>query len=214
MFKISQINTIGAVLLAKLIKFSWLVGSQASFFSGINIIAPMAGILGGVSGALVALGTKLIWGLIMGANLLVLTTGYLPHFLATYYWRTKFKLFRILYPLTCIIVFVTGTSLIYGAGTTAGLYSCLWLIPVLIGLLNTNNKFLLALGSTFCAHATGSIIWLATVQMTSAQWVSLIPVALIERFLFATGMYAVYILYAYLKSRNSVLIFNSESLSA
>lgn len=216
MFKLHKIipklGTIWAILFSKLIKFSWLVGSQVSFFSGINIVAPLAGILGGAAGALVAFSTKLTWGLITGTSLLVLTTGYLPHLLANYYWCTKFKLFRILYPLTCIIVFVTGTSLLYGAGSMAGLYSCLWLIPAIIGFLNTNNKFLLALGSTFCAHATGTLIWLVTVNMTSTQWVSLIPVALVERFLFAAGMYTVYSVAALCTRK--IFNINSESLSA
>jgi hypothetical protein len=209
-----NLGTIGAILFAKLIKFSYLVGSQASFFSGINIVAPMAGILGGLSGALVALSTKLAWGLITGAGLWSLFMGYLPHLLASYYWCTKFKLFRIIYPLACLVIFVTGTSLIYGFGASAGLYSCLWLIPAVIGFLDTNNKFLLALGSTFCAHATGSLIWLALVPMTNLQWVSLIPVALVERCLFAAGMYAVYLLLNYFKISNFATISNSESLSA
>lgn len=218
---LAQLGTVSSVLLAKLIKFSYLVGSQASFFSGINIIAPMAGILGGLAGALVAFSTKLAWGLITGAGLLVLTTGYLPHLVASYYWCTKFKLFRILYPLTCLIIFVTGTNLSYGTGASAGLYAGLWLIPAVIGALNTNNKFLLALGSTFCAHATGSLIWLALVPMTNLQWVSLIPVALVERCLFAAGMYAVYTVAVLFEKSWFQKVFNlranksnSESLSA
>ena len=211
---LKHLNIIGAILLAKLVKFSYLVGSQASFFSGINIIAPMAGVLGGLSGSLVALSTKLIWGLITGAGLLGLILGYLPHLVASYYWCTKFRLFRILYPLACLVTFVTGTSLIYGFGASAGLYSCLWLIPAVIGTLNTNNRFLLALGSTFCAHATGSLIWLTLVPMTNLQWVSLMPVALIERCLFAAGMYAVYLLFNYFKISNLVFTSTTESLSA
>lgn len=207
MFKSSQISgklgTVGAVLAAKWVKFSWLVGSQISWLSAINIVAPLAGIVGGVSGALLAGGTKLGWAILTGASLGSATTSYLPHLLASYYWRTNFKLFRVLYPLVCLTVFVLGTNLLYGAGSLAGLYSALWLIPVLIGVSNTTNQFYLALGSTFCAHATGSCIWLALVPMTELQWVMLIPVALIERLLFATGIYVGYQLLCKIPARLS-----------
>ena len=70
-------------------------------------------------------------------------------------------------------------------------YSLLWVIPVL-GIIFDKNVFFRALGATFSAHAVGSLIWLFTVPMTSLTWFGIIPVALIERSLFAVGISLVY----------------------
>jgi hypothetical protein len=50
------------------------------------------------------------------------------------------------------------------------------------------SLFLQALGSTFIAHAVGSVIWLYTVPMTAAMWMGLMPIVLFERIAFALGM--------------------------
>lgn len=54
------------------------------------------------------------------------------------------------------------------------------------------SLFLTALGSTFIAHAVGSVIWCYTVPMTPAMWLGLIPVVALERTLFALGMVVAY----------------------
>jgi hypothetical protein len=71
-------------------------------------------------------------------------------------------------------------------------YSFYWLIPIVIYALSYKSTFCRALSATFLAHAVGSIIWLYTVPMTSAQWLSLIPVVAVERLVMACGMTVLY----------------------
>jgi hypothetical protein len=53
------------------------------------------------------------------------------------------------------------------------------------------NIFFTSLGSTFTAHAVGSVIWLYTIPMTAGMWLALIPIVALERLCFATGMVTV-----------------------
>jgi len=71
-------------------------------------------------------------------------------------------------------------------------YSFYWLIPIALYALGNKSSFCRALSATFLAHAVGSIIWLYTVSMTSAQWLSLIPVVAVERLVMACGMVVVF----------------------
>ena len=77
-------------------------------------------------------------------------------------------------------------------GAQAWVYSLYWLIPVVLYFLRKESLFLTALGSTFTAHAVGSVIWIYANPMTPQAWLVLIPVVFIERFVFASGMVVAY----------------------
>jgi hypothetical protein len=67
-----------------------------------------------------------------------------------------------------------------------------WLIPVILYVVPQRSLFLNGLGSTFVAHAVGSVIWLYTVPMTAGMWMGLMPIVALERILFALGMVVVH----------------------
>lgn len=79
-------------------------------------------------------------------------------------------------------------------GRSVWFYSLFWLIPLLT--YPFKNKFLLArsLGATFTAHAVGGAIWIWVFKLPPGVWVSLIPVVIMERGIFALGICASYIL--------------------
>ena len=60
----------------------------------------------------------------------------------------------------------------------------------------------------FIAHAVGGVFWIFSVNMTTQQWIGLIPVVAIERFSMAVGMSFVYIL---IKKRHC--FFRSQTVS-
>ncbi len=94
---------------------------------------------------------------------------------------------RVVVPIGAMLLFIA-----HPVGAHAWVYAMYWWIPVVLYCSQRNNLFSTALGSTFIAHAVGSVIWLYTVPMTAPAWISLLPVVIIERLLFATGMVVVY----------------------
>src|SRR5216684_1589321 len=76
-------------------------------------------------------------------------------FSATLYWATNHYTIRLLLPIACMGLFV-----IHPIGAQAFVYSLYWLIPVILYFIPQRSLFLQALGSTFIAHAVGSVIWL------------------------------------------------------
>jgi len=174
----------GLVGLSSLVKFSWMVGSQTSFFSGINIMVPLSGAFGGVFGSVASYIIRAITHFCLFGVFSVkyLTIG-VPNFFASLYWSTTHWALRIGLPITCMLLFW-----VHPTGFAAGAYALYWLIPVAVHCLSRKHIFLEALGSTFVAHAVGSVIWLYAAPMTPGVWIALMPVVAIERFLFASGM--------------------------
>lgn len=185
--------------LSGLFKISFLVGSQMIWFSGVNAVLPLSGAFGGVFGAgLVFLARQLIHFFYFKTVSLSFLAFCIPGFCASLYWaqpsprlrRASFTLegflglfIRLLLPLMCMISFV-----IHPVGSQAAVYSLYWLIPIVLYFIPRKNLFLTALGSTFVAHAVGSVIWCYTVTMTPAMWMGLLPIVALERLLFALGM--------------------------
>ena len=87
---------------------------------------------------------------------------------------------HVLLPLACMALFIT-----HPVGNEAVAYSFYWFIPMITWALRhsktTSMSFIIALQSTFVAHAVGSVIWLFTVPMAPVQWLALIPIVAIER---------------------------------
>ncbi len=170
--------------LSSLVKLSWIIGSHISFFSGINIAAPLSGAFGGIFGSFAAFVLRIVINFCFFGVLSVkcLLLG-VPNFFASLYWGTSNWLVRVGLPLTCMILFW-----LHPTGFAAGAYALYWLIPVAVHYLSRKHIFFEALGSTFVAHAVGSLIWLYAVPMTPGVWLALIPIVALERLLFATGM--------------------------
>jgi len=170
--------------LAGLVKISFMVGSQMIWFSGVNSVLPLAGAFGGILGAgLVFLVRQLLHLLFFKTVSLSFLALCIPGFCASLYWATNSATIRLFLPIACIGLFVA-----HPVGAQAFVYSLYWLTPVVLYFIPNKSLFLHALGSTFIAHAVGSVIWCYTVPMTSALWMGLMPIVLIERILFALGM--------------------------
>ena len=94
----------------------------------------------------------------------------------------------LLIPLLSIIIFN-----LHPVGRTVWFYSLFWFIPLLAWPLR--RRFLVArsLGSTFTAHAVGGAVWIWAFNLPAAVWISLIPVVILERSIFALGISASYI---------------------
>lgn len=112
---------------------------------------------------------------------------YVPSLFAAFAWRSRSFFFHVITPLTCMVLFIMHPQ---GAG--APLYTLYWLIPVGIWLSGSRLLLSRALASTFVAHAVGSVVWLNAYNIPSATWITLIPVVLFERLLFALALVSVY----------------------
>lgn len=185
------IKSLGCALVVKasaLAKISFVIGSHLLFFSGPAIIAPLVGAFGGVF----ASGFVLFFRMAMHF-LFFKTVSFsflalcVPGFFASLYWATRSSVIRVCVPLACMALFI-----VHPVGGQVFVYSFYWLIPVAIYFFNHNTVFMQALGSTFVAHAVGSVIWLYAVPMTPTMWLGLIPVVAVERLLFAVCMTVVY----------------------
>lgn len=198
----------GIFKLAGLVKISFVVGSQIACFSGVNCVLPLAGAFGGIMGAgLLFVMRQLLHLVFFKTVSLSFLAMCIPGFCASLYWSVSSynvnpsihpirgtqgeRIFdiaiRLLLPLACM-----GLFMIHPVGAQAFIYSCYWLIPVILYFIPRQSLFLTALGSTFVAHAVGSVIWCYTMPMTPAMWMGLMPIVLLERTLFALGMVIAY----------------------
>jgi hypothetical protein len=175
---------VGIAKMSGLMKISFLVGSQMVWFSATNSVLPLAGAFGGVMGSgLVFLMRQLMHLFVSKTVSLSFLAFCVPGLCASLYWATQHYVVRLLLPIVCMGLFV-----MHPVGAQACIYSLYWLIPVVLFFVPRKSLFLQALGSTFIAHAVGSVIWLYTVPMTAALWMGLMPIVLFERIAFALGM--------------------------
>lgn len=187
-------------LLALQIPFTNIVGSKTKF-TFFDFIGPMySGFIGTVPGVIAVLLTQVLNFFLHGAKIADAGTiiRFFPMLFATWYFSKKSR-WNIVIPLLAMIAFN-----LHPIGRTAWTFSLFWLIPILCYF--GREKFLLAraLGTTFTAHAVGSTLWLYVFGLPRAIWISLVPVVIKERFLFAVGITVAYLVF------NNVLNFLTE----
>jgi hypothetical protein len=186
----------GVLQLSTLIKISFVIGSQMIWFSGANAIVPLSGAFGGILGSgLVFLLRQLLHLLFFKTVSLSFLAFCIPGLCASLYWASRHYSIRVLLPLTCMVLFI-----MHPLGAQVFVYSLYWLIPVALYFINSRSLFLQALGSTFVAHAVGSVIWLYTVPMTVNKFMVLMPLVLCERLAFALGMLIAYHVFSFIFS--------------
>jgi len=119
---------------------------------------------------------------------LVATLRFLPLIVGVWFFAKKEGRLLVL-PALSIIAFN-----LHPVGRTVWFYSLFWTIPFILWPLR--DKFLLArsLSATFCAHAVGGAVWIWAFNLPANVWVSLIPVVILERSIFALGISSSYIL--------------------
>ena len=178
-----------------LVKVDFIWGSLHTFFSASQIVGPLIGFYGGFSCITVLYIAKdLIKGIFLGTGFLSPLALHIPTFFSAAYWASSSIIFRFLVPLLCIALFV-----LHPVGSQAAFYTLYWLIPLSIYFIPHRSVFLHALASTFIAHAVGSVIWLYWVPLKPELFWALMPVVLVERLLFASGMTLTYYLIEYAK---------------
>ncbi len=164
---------------------SSVTGLSRVSFSFSHCLAPLMGAFCGLIGAYSVLGSMLSVRL-AGSLFGVMRYTYfgLPTFAASLCWATQNRAIRIGIPFGSMVLF-----LLHPVGYYAAPYTLYWLIPMVIGAMQTRNTILTALASTFTAHAVGSVMHLYIINsMSSVAWLNLIPVVACERLLFAMGM--------------------------
>lgn len=175
---------VGLGLLSLQVPLLRLAGSKAQF-TLFDAFAPIAsGFLGSVLGIAAVGIMELSNFFLYGAKVLDLgtVTRFLPPLFAAMYFGRKTHLNWII-PTLAIMVFNLNP-----VGRSVWFYSLFWLIPIICYFWQ--DRFLLArsLGSTFTAHAVGGAIWIWAFHLPKAVWISLIPVVIEERLVFAAGI--------------------------
>jgi len=172
------------------IPFRNIVGSQVNF-TLFDWFAP-------ISGAFLGTGLGVISVLAMQiANLVFHGAGSIdkasiirlfPTLFGVWFFARKDR-WQLVVPAAAIILFN-----VHPFGRAAWAYSMFWLIPFLVWPFR--EKFLVAksLGTTFTIHSVGSVAWLWAFNLPANVWISLIPVVILERSIFALGMSAAYLL--------------------
>jgi hypothetical protein len=177
-------------------KMTPILGSKFSFFSLSGVLTPMIGLFGMPY-------VLLVLGSVFGSKLLVsgffhsIAAYHIPTLCASYYVASRSRIIAIGLPLVCMIAFLA-----HPVGYQAAPYVLYWFIPIFLTLFNITSIVGFSLTTTFIAHAVGSVIWLYTKPMSSAEWLSLLPVVFVERCCFAGLMILVY--YAGISMRNVI----------
>ncbi|MFH0952460.1 MAG: hypothetical protein V1838_04750 [Patescibacteria group bacterium] len=176
-------------LLALQVPFNQIVGSDTRF-TLFDFFGPLAtGFIGLVPGIIAIFFMQLGNFIIHGA--LVIDAGtiirFFPMLFAAWYFARKSS-FNIIIPLLAMAAFI-----IHPIGRTAWVYSLYWLVPVICYFFRERWLLARALGTTFTAHAVGSVLFLWVFALPKAVWLSLIPLVAFERMLFASGIVVMYV---------------------
>ena len=186
-------------LVASAINFSAILGAPNQSFTFFQFMGPIAGgFLGAGAGVLSVLLAQVISFIYLGTapNLFSIALIFPMLFAALYFAKyAKGKLSQAAVPIICMALFIINP-----VGSQAWYYSLYWLVPLIV-LLLPENLFLRSLGSTFTAHAVGSIAFLYLIPSTPALWMALIPIVAYERLMFASGISVSYVAFNTVFSR-------------
>lgn len=176
------------VFIASKISLFKIVGANQSF-TLFEFLYPLpSAFLGSLYGAGIVLIVKILNWLLSGQSLDLITfLRFFPAIFAAIYFSSRSK-FNLAVPIICMFLFW-----IHPVGRLAFPYGIFWLIPILVFPFKKNLP-LNALGTTFIAHALGSVAFLYFIPLPAEIWRSLIPVVLMERFIFAIGISLSYLL--------------------
>ncbi len=170
-------------LVACRLNFSSVLGANNQSFTLFQFLAPIGGGIFdpffGAFSALLAQGLN--FAIFGGGTDLFSLLRFLPPVFAAAYFGSRSK-WTTAVPLACMALFW-----MHPVGALAPWYALFWLIPVAAKFAG-NNLLLRSLGTTFTAHAVGSVAFLYTVPSFPAFWIFLIPVVFYERLVFTLGI--------------------------
>ncbi len=181
--------------LAMQFKFTQIIGSSLKF-SLFDFYGPIVGgFLGSFIGMITVLAMQVVnWAWQGFATDAATAIRFFPMLFAVLYFSKKSKL-TLIAPVIAMFGFWAHPE-----GLKAWYYALYWLIPVAMYFLHDKFIFARALGTTFTAHAVGSVLWIWIFNMKAAVWISLIPVVWKERGLMALGITLTFIIFNYLLS--------------
>lgn len=176
-------------LLAYNINFSPLLGTNNQSFTVFQFFAPTSGFfLGPFLGAASVLLAQIASFVLLGKSVSAFGLArFVPMLVAAFYFGTRKKKLVGIVPVACMALFV-----LHPVGRQAWFYSLYWVIPIVAAFFK-ERLFLKSLGSTFTAHAIGSVAFLYLIPTTPILWVALIPIVFVERVLFAMGISASFV---------------------
>ncbi|OIO21307.1 hypothetical protein COV61_02760 [Candidatus Micrarchaeota archaeon CG11_big_fil_rev_8_21_14_0_20_47_5] len=186
-----------AALIASQVNFSPLLGAQNQSFTFFQFFGPMAGGFLGIAGGAASVLIAQLAGFLLAGNEFSLFNAlrFLPMILAAAYFARnggkaigKSALALSAIPILCMALFI-----LHPIGGQVWYYSLYWLIPALMLVLFPGRLIARSLGSTFSAHAAGSVAFLYLLPSTPALWLTLIPIVAFERGLFAGGIAVSYV---------------------
>ncbi|MBI4093359.1 hypothetical protein HY417_00190 [Candidatus Kaiserbacteria bacterium] len=175
--------------LALQIPLTQLEGSSVKF-TVFDAFGPTAGaFLGALPGALAVLLMQATNFFVQGANWADTGTfiRLLPMMMAAAYFARKMPL-NIIVPAVAIISFIANP-----VGREVWYFSLFWTIPIIAYFFQKKYLVARALGATFAAHSVGGALWIWLVPLPAAVWIGLIPVVIMERLIFATGIIVSYL---------------------
>lgn len=133
---------------------------------------------------------KLIAKYLQGLSFLV---G-LPTLVVTYFLGHSARKTSALIALSSIILFV-----LYHNFSVASIYSLLWLVPVVLSTARLEGLFWHSMNAVFIGHVCGTFLFVATHTVPDVYWVTLLPVAFVERILMAILLYLSILCMEYVK---------------
>lgn len=170
--------------LFRFIRITYFFGAHSFYLSGINLIGPLTGIhTFSLLGLLIFVVRRFITMSLTGVSFFTPLSYYIPTIFASAYWAFSNSLIRFFVPLACIIAFIA-----HPVGFQVPCYAFYWFIPLVLYFFPHNNLFVQALGSTFVAHAVGSVLWIYILPTVPAYWYALMPLVAVERLVLCSGM--------------------------
>lgn len=164
--------------------FAQILGVEPSpSFTFFQFIGPIAGgILGPIGGVATILAVSISNFVLTGQALETpLIVSFFTMAAAAVYFGTKSRAIAIIGPAAMVLFWL------HPQGNAAWVYPLFWVIPVLASFYR-KNLFARSLGSTFTAHAIGSVAYLYAFNIPAEVWFALIPIVAFERLLFAAGI--------------------------
>lgn len=168
-----------------------LEGSKVKF-TFFDLVAPVAGSFLGITWGIVSVFSIQAFNLLAG-GVTSIDKGSIIRLIPTlfgvwFFAKKEGKLLVI--PALSIVIFN-----LHPIGRSVWFYSLFWLIPFLVWPFRDRFLILRSLGATFTAHSVGGAIWIWAFNLPASVWISLIPLVILERSIFALGISASYILF-------------------
>ncbi len=179
---LSHFISCGISLLIAFLPFTMIFGSKFAWFSCASMVIPALGSQYSLVYVIFYIFTKSLY-FFSSPKFFILKR--LPLLCATWALRSPNYITSILVPFGAMILFV-----VHPVGCDAWIYSCYWLIPMIIYFKNPFDMIGRVVSASFIAHAVGSVVFLySSVDLTSNFWIGLIPCVAAERITIAFGIY-------------------------